>query len=52
MARKPPSLDERLRLVFHGIDTFATIYLNGEKLGDHSNMFREAVFDATDLLRT
>jgi beta-mannosidase len=44
----PPTSGERLRLVFHGIDTFATIYLNGEKLGDHSDMFREAVFDVTD----
>ncbi len=50
--KAPASLDERLRLIFHGLDTFATIYLNGEELGGHSNMFREAVFDATDLLRT
>jgi beta-mannosidase len=40
-----------LRLVFHGLDTFATIWLNGEKLGGHSNMFREAVFDVGDLVR-
>lgn len=40
--------DERLRLVFHGLDTYATVYLNGEKLGEHANMFREAVFDVTD----
>ena len=32
--------DERLRLVFHGLDTYATVYLNGEKLGEHANMFR------------
>jgi beta-mannosidase len=42
---------ERLRLVFHGLDTFATIWLNGEELGGHSNMFREAVFDVGDLVR-
>jgi len=48
----PPALDERLRLVFHGIDTFATIYLNGKELGHHSNMFREAVFDVTHHSKT
>ena len=37
--------------VFHGLDTFATIYLNGEELGSHSNMFHEAVFDIGDLVR-
>jgi beta-mannosidase len=42
---------ERLRLVFHGLDTFATIYLHGEELGSHSNMFHEAVFDIGDLVR-
>ncbi len=42
---------ERLRLVFHGLDTFATIWLNGEELGRHANMFREAVFDVGGLVR-
>ncbi|MGH3146034.1 MAG: glycoside hydrolase family 2 protein, partial [Rubrobacter sp.] len=42
---QPPGPDERLRLVFHGLDTFATVWLNGEELGRHANMFREAVFD-------
>jgi beta-mannosidase len=39
--------DERLLLIFHGLDTFATIWLNGEELGRHRNMFREAVFDVS-----
>ena len=43
--------DERLELVFHGLDTFVTLWLNGEKLGQHQNMFREAVFDVTGRLR-
>jgi len=43
--------DERLRLVFHGLDTFATVWLNGEQLGQSQNMFREAVFDVTGTLR-
>ncbi|EFH80103.1 beta-mannosidase [Ktedonobacter racemifer] len=40
--------DERLQLVFEGLDTFATIWLNGQEIGHSSNMFREAVFDVTE----
>ncbi|MFN8447638.1 MAG: glycoside hydrolase family 2 protein [Anaerolineae bacterium] len=43
--------DERLKLVFHGLDTFATLWLNGEPLGESQNMFRDAVFDVTGRLR-
>jgi beta-mannosidase len=43
--------DERLRLVFHGLDTFATVWLNGEELGRHANMFRPATFDVSGALR-
>ncbi|MBN1284059.1 MAG: glycoside hydrolase family 2 protein [Anaerolineae bacterium] len=35
------------RLIFYGLDTFAVVYLNGELLGEHVNMFRAAVFDVT-----
>ena len=42
---------QRLQLVFHGLDTFATIWLNGEELGRHANMFRPAIFDVTSRLR-
>src|SRR5829696_7641953 len=48
---EPLRPDERLCLVFHGLDTFATIYLSGEELGKHHNMFCEAVFDVGDLVR-
>jgi beta-mannosidase len=48
---QPLRPDERLRLVFHGLDTFATVWLNGTKLGRHANMFREAVFDVGGLVR-
>ncbi|MGH2347617.1 MAG: glycoside hydrolase family 2 protein, partial [Chloroflexota bacterium] len=48
---EPLQPDERLQLVFHGLDTYATIWLNGKELGRHANMFREAVFDVTDDLR-
>ncbi len=43
--------DERLRLTFHGLDTYATIWLDGEELGQHQNMFRPATFDVTGRLR-
>ena len=49
---EPPGPDERLRLVFHGLDTFATLWLNGEELGKHHNMFREAIFDVGDRIRS
>ncbi|HWT23819.1 MAG TPA: glycoside hydrolase family 2 protein, partial [Solirubrobacteraceae bacterium] len=42
---------ERLRLVFHGLDTYATVYLDGTSLGSHRNMFRPASFDVTDAVR-
>src|ERR671921_1786949 len=48
---KPLQPDERLRLVFHGLDTFATLWLNGEEIGRHANMFREAVFDVGGRVR-
>lgn len=48
----PLQPDERLLLVFHGLDTFVTIWLNGEELGRHGNMFREAVFDVSQYVRT
>ncbi|HJQ29383.1 MAG TPA: glycoside hydrolase family 2 protein [Rubrobacter sp.] len=49
---EPIKSDERLRLVFHGLDTFATVWLNGEEIGEHHNMFREAVFDVGDRVRS
>src|SRR5437879_9108355 len=49
---KPLRQDERFLLVFQGLDTFVTIWLNGEVLGRHANMFREAVFDVSQRLRT
>ena len=41
---------ERLMLVFEGLDTFATIWLNGELIGESSNMFRSVSFDVTHRL--
>jgi beta-mannosidase len=48
---EPLQSSERLQLVFHGLDSFTTIWLNGQELGEHGNMFREAVFDITDQIR-
>jgi beta-mannosidase len=45
------SADERLRLEFGGLDTFATIWLNGVLLGQTDNMFRAYGYDVTDLMR-
>ncbi len=49
---QPLRQDERLLLVFEGLDTFVTIWLNGEELGKHANMFHEATFDVSHLLRS
>ncbi|KAF3427623.1 hypothetical protein E2986_08369 [Frieseomelitta varia] len=37
-------------LIFHGVDTFATILLNGHEVGETSNMFLRYIFDVTKYL--
>lgn len=44
--------NERQVLTFHGLDTFATIYLNGLEVGSTENMFIAHSFDVTRLLDT
>lgn len=44
-------LDKRFKLIFHGIDTIATIWLNGNLLGKTQDMFVEHEFDVTGLLK-
>ncbi|RAK12461.1 beta-mannosidase [Halanaerobium saccharolyticum] len=39
--------DERLDLIFAGLDTFADVYLNGLKIGSTNNMFISHTFDVT-----
>ena len=42
--------DQVVELKFDGLDTFATIYLNGEEIGKHENMFTPASFIVTSKL--
>ena len=37
-----------ISLVFEGLDTYADIYLNGEKIGEADNMFIEHRFDVSE----
>ncbi len=39
------------RLTFSGLDTYADIYLNGQKLGHTDNMFRTWSYDISSLLK-
>nr|XP_034176960.1 beta-mannosidase isoform X1 [Osmia lignaria] len=38
-------------LIFHGVDTFATIFLNNEKVAETSNMFLQYTFDVKHYLK-
>ncbi|MEU6674029.1 glycoside hydrolase family 2 protein [Streptomyces sp. NPDC046925] len=42
---------ERALLAFLGLDTVVDLWLNGQPLGHHENMFRPAEFDVTGQLR-
>jgi beta-mannosidase len=44
-------LKEKTNIVFDGIDTYATVWLNGKKIGECENMFREFNFDITDVVK-
>ena len=46
-----PDGDETAELRFEGLDTFATVYLNGLEIGSAENMLVEHVFDVTGLLQ-
>ncbi len=43
--------DQCVELTFDGLDTFATIYLNGEYLGESSNQFLPLTLDITRRVR-
>ncbi|MCS7186042.1 MAG: beta galactosidase jelly roll domain-containing protein, partial [Armatimonadota bacterium] len=42
---------DSVELVFHGLDTAATVWLNGEKVGEVDNMFITHRFEVKSLLR-
>ncbi len=44
----PLNEGERMLLVFTGVDTFATFYLDGQEIGRSENMFRPAEFDISE----
>ena len=46
-----PSPENKVELVFEGLDTLATVFFNGIKLGQTANMFRLYRFDVSPLLR-
>jgi beta-mannosidase len=41
---------QRALLVFEGLDTFATVFLNGQEAGSHRNMFTPLRMDVSDAL--
>lgn len=43
-----PGEGQRLHLNFEGLDTFATVYLDGVEVGKHQNMFTPLRVDVTD----
>ena len=47
----PTASNQRLTLTFEGLDTFATVWLNGEPLGATDNMFRAWTFDISALVQ-
>ena len=49
--QEEPEDDEVIELLFEGLDTFATVYLNGLEIGSTENMLVEHAFDVTGLLR-
>jgi len=46
----PPKTDGPAFLRFGGLDTLATVYLNGTKIGDFNNMYREYAVDVRERL--
>lgn len=46
-----PAKHEKLELVFEGLDTFATVYVNGLEIGRTENMHRGYSFDITRIVK-
>lgn len=43
-------IPSRAKLVFEGLDTYCTVFLNGNKIGEAANMFIPHTFDVSELL--
>lgn len=50
--RLEPQESESYELIFEGLDTFATIYVNGKEIASTDNMHRGYRFDVTRLLQS
>ncbi|WP_338540075.1 beta-mannosidase [Paenibacillus tundrae] len=46
-----PTKQERWELIFEGLDTHATVYVNGLEIGTASNMHRTYVYDVSRVIR-
>lgn len=42
---------DRLKLVFHGLDTIASIWVNGVNVGTSTNMFVKSVYNIKKLAK-
>jgi beta-mannosidase len=47
----PGFLGERVELHFAGLDTTADVWVNGQHVGSHNNMFVPVTLDVTDMIR-
>jgi len=47
----PDFVDERVELYFAGLDTTADVWVNGQHVGSHNNMFVPFTVDVTDAVR-
>ncbi|WP_405131986.1 glycoside hydrolase family 2 protein [Paenibacillus sp. FSL H8-0317] len=45
-------IEEHFELVFEGLDTFATVYVNGHEVGKTANMLMSHTFNVTSLVRS
>ncbi|MEJ2008551.1 MAG: hypothetical protein P8Z30_10425, partial [Acidobacteriota bacterium] len=46
-----PAPDDRVFIVFHGVDYFSTVALNGAEIGRHEGYFQRFEFDVTSHIR-
>lgn len=47
----PEQSEKRVRLEFDGVDYFATVWINGEKLGDHEGAYTGFSYDITSRVK-